>query len=121
MVQLDGFEGNPCTCFMFMKPSDKVKQMLALWLKAISEAEAQINQVRFSPQGLHERDILFVCLCQNVHRIYIGVLEVFNFKYFAGARWNGLYYFSFLAGGIMVKSDICACQSGRVTATNRAH
>lgn len=51
MVQLDGFKGNPCTCFMFMKPKDKVKQMLVLWLKAISETEAQINQVRFSPAG----------------------------------------------------------------------
>jgi len=51
MVQLDGSAGNPCTCLMFMKPTDKVKQMLFLWLKAASEAEARINQVRLSPTG----------------------------------------------------------------------
>ena len=45
MLQADGYEGNPCTCFMFMKPTKKVKELLTGWLQAAEEADAKINQV----------------------------------------------------------------------------
>lgn len=45
MLQADGSEGNPCTCFMFMKPTDKVKELLTGWIQAAEEADAKINQV----------------------------------------------------------------------------
>lgn len=45
MLQADGFQGNPCTCFMFMKPTDKVKAMLTGWIQAAEDADAKINQV----------------------------------------------------------------------------
>lgn len=40
MLQLDGSPGNPCTCFLFMKPTETVKTLLVLWMGSIVEASA---------------------------------------------------------------------------------
>ncbi|CAM9429766.1 unnamed protein product, partial [Hapterophycus canaliculatus] len=39
MIQLDGSMGNPCTCFMFMKPTEMVIGLLDKWIQSIVEAE----------------------------------------------------------------------------------
>lgn len=40
MLQLDGSRGNPCTCFMFMKPTDMVKELLVKWMQSIVDADS---------------------------------------------------------------------------------
>lgn len=45
MLQADGSQGNPCTCLMFMKPTDLVKELLVQWIETAEQTEARINQV----------------------------------------------------------------------------
>lgn len=45
MLQSDGSKGNPCTCFMFMKPTELAKGLLVEWIQAAEETDAKINQV----------------------------------------------------------------------------
>lgn len=56
MLQLDGSVGNPCTCFMFMKPTEMVKELLVKWIQSIVDAEAWYeDQVGFVA-GVPERE-----------------------------------------------------------------
>jgi len=43
MVQNDA--GNYCTCFLFMKPTANIKQLLERWMRSIVEHRAFNNQV----------------------------------------------------------------------------
>lgn len=45
VLQYDGSKGNPCTCLMFMKPTEMVKELLVEWIQATEDADAKINQV----------------------------------------------------------------------------
>ncbi|CAM9141525.1 unnamed protein product [Scytosiphon promiscuus] len=58
MIQQDGSVGNPCTCFLFMKPTELVIGLLDKWIQSIVEAEEwyedQASQIPFRGP-LHEQ------------------------------------------------------------------
>jgi len=64
MLQADGSQGNPCTCLMFMKPTELVKELLVQWIETAEQTEARINQVNACYQALiakHAWLILHYC------------------------------------------------------------
>lgn len=56
MLQLDGSAGNPCTCFMFMKPTEIVKELLVKWMEAIVNAEAWYEDQVGAPSPMYRRE-----------------------------------------------------------------
>eukprot|EP00903_Cladosiphon_okamuranus_P005636 g5602.t1 len=57
MLQLDGSRGNPCTCFMFMKPTVMVKELLVKWMQSIVDADSWYeDQIPFKGPLHEQRD-----------------------------------------------------------------
>ena len=59
MLQYDGNAGNPCTCFMYMKPTEVMNKLLVKWTQAIVDADSwyedQVGATPSSPM-YHRRE-----------------------------------------------------------------
>lgn len=46
MLQNDGPADNKCTCFLYLRPTDTVKELLVLWEQSIIRDNASEDQAR---------------------------------------------------------------------------
>lgn len=53
MIQNDGKPGRPCTCLIFMKPTEKAKMLLVLWTQEITDTNAKEDQVSSNQMPAH--------------------------------------------------------------------
>ena len=61
MLQNDGPVDNKCTCFMYLRPTDIVKELLVLWERSIIDDRAMEDQARA------DNSCVFLSTVTNTH------------------------------------------------------